>query len=115
MPRVKRGKVHARKRRRLLRRAKGFRWGRKKLVKLAKTAVIKAGAHAYYGRRQKKRELRRLWQVQINAACRVNGLSYSRFINSLKKAKIELDRKILADLAQNHPKIFERIVEVVKK
>lgn len=113
MPRVKRGKIHLKRRKRLLKRAKGYRWGRKKLIKLAKTAVTKAGVYAYRDRRRKKREARALWQIQINAALRQLGPSYSKFIGALKKSKIELDRKILADLARNHPETFAKIVKSV--
>ena len=115
MSRVKRGRFHIKKRRRLLKKVKGYKWGRKKLIKLAKTAVLKAGAHAYRDRKKKKRNFRQLWQIQINAAVRQYGLNYSRFIDLLKKNKIELDRKVLADLAENNPKIFEGIIKEVKK
>ena len=114
MPRVKRGITHVKKRRTLLKQAKGFRWGRKNLIKQAKTAVIKAGAYAYRDRRAKKRTARALWNIKINAGVREHGLSYSTFINALKKKKIELDRKILADLAENEPDILKKIVENVK-
>jgi len=114
MVRVKRGKIAHKRRRHLLKYAKGFRWGRKTKYRLAKEALFKAWTHAYRARREKKRALRALWQVQINAACRKLGFSYSKFIASLKKNKIELDRKILANLAQNHPEIFEKIIEKVK-
>lgn len=114
MPRVKRGKIHIKKRRKLLKRVKGYRWGRKKLIKLAKVAALKAGVYSYRDRRRKKREMRRLWQIKINAACRQMGLTYSKFIHLLKKAKIELDRKILAKLAESYPEIFKKIVEKVK-
>ena len=114
MSRIKRGRVRTRKRKSFLKLTKGYRWGRKNKIKLAKTAILKAGQHAYRGRKEKKRNFRRLWQVQINAAVRPFGLSYSKFINKLKKSKIELDRKILADLANNQPKIFAKIIEKVK-
>ncbi len=115
MPRVKRGKAHLKRRKRLLKQAKGYRWGRKKKIKLAKTAVRKAGVYAYRDRRRKKREARALWQIKINAACRDEGTTFSKFIANLKKNKIELDRKILADLAENHPKVFSEIVKFVSK
>jgi len=115
MPRVKRGKSHLKRRKRLLKTTKGYRWGRKKKVKLAKPAQLKAGVYAYRDRRNKKRDKRSLWQVKINAAVRPEGLSYSKFINLLKKNKIELDRKVLADFAENHPKVFKAIVEEVNK
>lgn len=114
MARVKRGKTAQKRRKHLIKHAKGFRWGRKKKYRLAKPAMMKAWQYAYRDRRAKKRDFRALWQTQINAACRQLGLSYSEFINGLKKNRIELDRKILANLAKNHPQIFEKIVEKVK-
>jgi len=114
MPRVKRGTTHVKKRRKVLKQAKGYKWGRKSQIKLAKTAVTKAGAHSYRDRRNKKRTRRSLWQIKINAAVRQYDLSYSRFINLLKEKKIEIDRKVLADLAENEPKTFEAIVNTVK-
>jgi len=114
MARVKRGKTHTQKRKRLLKQAKGFHWGRKNLIKQAKTAVIKAGAYAYRDRRNKKRDFRGLWQIKINAGVRELGMSYSKFIYALKQNKIEVDRKILADLAENEPEVFKKIVEKVK-
>jgi large subunit ribosomal protein L20 len=115
MPRVKRGTLRTKKRAKLLKATKGYKWGRKNITRLAKTAITKAGAHAYVGRKQKKRDNRQLWQIKINAAAREQGLSYSQFINLLKKAQIGLDRKILADLAVNNKKVFKQIVESVKK
>lgn len=115
MPRVKRGTHHAKRRRNILRKTKGFKWGRKSKIKLAKTAATKAGAHAYRDRRVKKRTARALWQAQINAGARLNNASYSRFADGLKKNNIEIDRKILADLAQNHPNIFAAIVKEAAK
>jgi large subunit ribosomal protein L20 len=114
MPRVKRGRVRTQKRKKFLTLTKGYRWGRKNKIKLAKTAILKAGQHAYQGRKKKKRDFRRLWQMQVNAAIRPFGLSYSKFIDKLKKAKIDIDRKSLADLANNEPKIFAAIVKKVK-
>ena len=84
-------------------------------MKLGKTAATKAGAHAYIGRKLKKRTARQLWQIKINAACRELGTTYSRFIDGLKKNKIELDRKVLADLAEHEPKVFAAIVKEIKK
>ena len=115
MVRVKRGKIAHKRRKKVLKHTKGFKWGRKSKYKAAKEALLHAWSYAYRDRRTKKREFRKLWQTQINAACHQQGLSYSRFIHGLKKKKIELDRKILADLARNHPKIFEKIVEKMKK
>ena len=114
MVRVKRGKVAHKKRRRLLKYAKGFRWGRKTKYRQAKEALYHAWEYAYRDRRTKKRDFRKLWQIQINAACRQSEIFYSKFISGLKKNKIGLDRKILATLAKNYPKIFEKIVEKVK-
>lgn len=114
MSRVKRGKTHIKKRRKLLEQAKGYNWGRKNLIKQAKTAVNKAGAYAYRDRRNKKRTARGLWNIKINAGLRELGTTYSKFINALKINKIELDRKILADLAENEPAVFKKIVDAVK-
>ncbi|MBI4811915.1 50S ribosomal protein L20 [Candidatus Falkowbacteria bacterium] len=114
MPRVKRGITHVKKRRKLLARAKGYRWGRKKLIKHARVAVLKAGVHAYVDRKKKKRDRRGLWQIRIGAFTREQGLSYSKFINLLKKNKVELDRKILADLAVNNKNILTKILKEVR-
>ncbi len=94
--------------------AKGFRWGRKSKYVAAKDAMYHAWEYAYQGRKQKKRNFRNLWQVQINAACRPEGISYSRLISAMKKNKIEINRKVLADLAQKYPEIFKKIVEKAK-
>jgi len=115
MPRVKRGTSHIKNRRNILVKAKGFKWGRKKLIKIAKTAITKAGAHAYRDRRVKKRTARGLWQLKINAAARNAGTTYSKLIDSLKKGKIEIDRKVLADIAEKEPKVFAKIVNQVIK
>ena len=114
MVRVKRGKTAHKRRKHILKYAKGFRWGRKSKYRLAKDALYHAWEYAYRDRRTKKREFRKLWQTQINAACRKLGISYSKFIAGLKKNKIELDRKILSNLSQKHPEIFEKIVEKAK-
>ena len=115
MVRVKRGKTAHKRRKRLLKETKGFRWGRKSKYRLAKEALMKAQVYAYRDRRVKKREFRKLWQIQIGASCKELGISYSKFINGLKKNKIELDRKILAQLAKEKPEIFKRIVSKVKE
>ncbi|MFC1662666.1 50S ribosomal protein L20 [Patescibacteria group bacterium] len=112
--RVTRGNLRTTKRKRLLAHTKGFKWGRKNKTKLAKTAVLKAGAHAYVDRRRKKRDRRRLWNININAGARINGLTYSQLIDALKKQKIELDRKTLAELAANEPQTFTAVVAKVK-
>jgi len=114
MVRVKGGKFSQKRRRHLLKYAKGFRWGRKTKIKRAKEALLHAWEYAFRDRRTKKREFRKLWQIQINAACRARKISYSRFVEGLKKNKIELDRKILSQLAQQ-PEIFKKLVEQVKK
>ena len=115
MVRVKRGTITHKRRERLLKHTKGFSWGRKSKYRLAKEALLHAWTHAYFDRRKKKGYFRALWQIQINAACRQHGLSYSKFIHGLKQKKIELDRKILAQLAQNQPEIFKKILEKIKK
>lgn len=114
MPRVKRGVGHVKKRHNLRKRVKGFEGGRKNLIKVAKTADTKAGAYAYADRRKKKRNMRRLWQVRINAAVRQLGTTYSQFIGNLKTKKVEIDRKVLSQIANEQPKVFEKIVEFVK-
>ncbi len=114
MPRVKRGTQHVKRRKSLLEKTKGMMWGRKSKIRLARTAVLKAGAHALRDRRAKKRSFRRLWTIKINAAVRPSGLSYSRFIDGLKKAGIEVDRKILAILAQKHPAVFQQIIKKIQ-
>lgn len=98
-----------------MKRVKGFEGGRKKLIKLAKTADTKAGAHAYRDRRRKKRDMRRLWQVRINAALHGGELSYSKFMGALKKKEIPLNRKVLSEIAKDAPKVFEKIVDLAKQ
>jgi large subunit ribosomal protein L20 len=115
MPRIKRGTLHLKKRKRILRQTKGYKWGRKKLIKQAIEASHKAGAHAYMDRKKKKQTNRRLWQIRLNAAVRQYDLNYSKFVHLLKKKKIDLDRKVLSELAQKEPTIFRRIVEEIKK
>lgn len=113
--RVKRGKTAHKRRKNVLKYTKGFRWGRKSKYKAAKEALFHAWSYAYRDRRRKKRDFRALWNIKINAGARANGIVYSKFIKALKDKKIELDRKILADLAENNPEIFKKIVETVKK
>lgn len=115
MPRVKRGVIHTKNRKNILKKAKGYRWGRSTKIRQAKTAIKKAGANALADRRKKKGVMRRLWQTKLNAAVRKYDLSYSRFIDLLKKKNIELDRKILSDIAENNPNIFEEIIKQIKK
>lgn len=115
MPRVKRGTQHVKRRKSLLSKTKGFRWGLKNKIRLARPAMLKSGVHAFRDRRAKKRTFRRLWNVKINAAARVNGTTYSKLINDLKAGNVALDRKVLAQIAEHHPQIFGKIVETVKK
>ncbi|SBS33016.1 50S ribosomal protein L20 [Marinomonas aquimarina] len=114
MPRVKRGVQARRRHKKILKQAKGYYGARSRVFRVAKQAVIKAGQYAYRDRRQRKRQFRALWIARINAASRVNGLSYSRFIAGLKKASIEIDRKVLADLAVYEKEVFAAIVEKAK-
>jgi len=109
--RVKRGFKARHRRKKVLKLAKGFRGGRKNLFRTAKNAVDKALTYAYRDRRQKKRDFRRLWNIRINAAARMNGTNYSKLIHALKVSNIEIDRKILADLAISDPGAFTAIVE----
>ena len=114
MARVKRGVTSHARHKKVVKMAKGY-YGRKSInYKVANQAVMKSLSYAYRDRKTKKREFRKLWITRINAACRQNDISYSRFINGLKKAGIELDRKVLADIALNDPKNFSAIVEQAK-
>ena len=114
MPRVKNGPARLRKKRRLMRRAKGFYGNRSKLLRQAKETVMRAEVFATKHRRRKKGTMRRLWILRINAACRSRGISYSQFILGLKKAGIALDRKVVSDMAIRDTAGFERLVEMVK-
>jgi len=114
MPRVKRGTIKNKRKKNLLQHAKGFRWGRKSKYTEAKPAVKHAWKYAYRDRKTKKRVKRNLWQIQISAACKLEGIQYSRFIAGLKKNKIELDRKVLSDICQKDPAMFKKIVEKAK-
>ncbi|MCV3376836.1 50S ribosomal protein L20 [Campylobacter sp. IFREMER_LSEM_CL2194] len=115
MARVKTGVVRRRRHKKVLKLARGFYSGRRKHFRKAKEQLERSLVYAYRDRRRKKRDFRRLWIVRINAACRLNDISYSRFINGLKKAGIELDRKILADLAMNDVAAFAKIADAAKK
>ena len=110
MARVKRGVQANRRRKRLLKHTKGFMWTRKTKYRQAKEALLHAWSFQFADRKKKKRDFRRLWQLKINAAARENGLSYSKLINQLKKTNIELDRKILADLAEHNPEVFKQVI-----
>ena len=114
MARVKRGLVSHRRHKKLHELTKGFRGGRGKLVKEAKSALLHAGEYAFAGRKNRKREMRRLWIIQLGNAVRAEGLSYSKFISGLKTKNINLDRKILADLAINHKEEFKQVISQVK-
>jgi len=115
MARVKRSKAKRRRKKKIIKMAKGYKWGRKSKYRAAKQAVYKALTYQYRDRRTKKRDFRRLWQTQINAGARQHGLSYSKLTNLLKEKKIQLNRKMLAHLAENEPEIFGKIVEEAKK
>ena len=115
MPRVKRAVSAHKKRRTVLNRAKGYYGAKSRSYRVAKEQVQHSLQYQYRDRRNKKREVRRLWITRINAAARINGLSYSVFMNGLKKAGVELDRKVLSDMAINDPEAFASLVEVAKK
>lgn len=115
MPRVKRGMSHVKRRRKLLKAVKGYKWGRKNLIRLASTARTKAGAHAFVDRRKKKRTMRALWLIKINAFVREQGLTYSKLIDLLKKNKVAVDRKILADLAVNNKETLTSLIGQLRK
>jgi large subunit ribosomal protein L20 len=114
MPRVKGGPKTRARRKKVLKMAKGYVGGRSKLYRSAVDAVHRALAYAYQGRKLRKRDFRRLWITRINAAARANGISYSSLMNALKKAHVELDRKVLADLAVSDPNAILKIVELAK-
>lgn len=114
MARVKRGVTARRRHKKIIGRAKGYYNARRKVYRVANQAVIKADQYAYIGRKQRKRQFRRLWIVRINAAARQYGLSYSRMMNGLSKAEIAVDRKMLADLAVNDIQAFGKIAEKAK-
>lgn len=111
MSRVKRGTIKHKKKKNILVQTKGFRHGRKSKVAQAKDALKHAGTYAFAHRKDKKADMRKLWTIRINSAVRPLGLSYSKFIDGLKKKNITIDRKILSDLAQNNPETFSRIVK----
>lgn len=115
MTRIKRGTIAHKRRKKLLKYTKGFKYGRKTKYRQAKEALIHAWSHSWEGRHLKKRTARRLWQTKINAALKESNLNYSRFIKLLKEKKINLDRKILAILAEKEPLIFKRIISEITK
>jgi len=114
MTRVKRGTIANKRRKNILSQVKGYRFGRSTKERMAKDAIAHAGTYAFAHRRDKKSDKRRLWQVQINAAVRMLGMTYSKFIDALKKNSIEVDRKILADLAHTNPETFKRVFDKVQ-
>jgi large subunit ribosomal protein L20 len=114
MPRVKRGVTARKRHKKILKLAKGYRGAKSKLFRPANQAVMKSLYYAYVGRKLRKRDFRKLWISRINAAARANGLSYSKFINGLKQAGVQINRKMLADLAVNDTKAFGELVEVAK-
>lgn len=114
MPRASRSVASRARRKKVLKAAKGYYGARSRTFKVAKQAVIKAGQYAYRDRRQRKRQFRQLWIVRINAAAREHGMSYSRFISGLKEAGIEVDRKVLADIAMHEKDVFAKLVERAK-
>lgn len=113
MSRVKRGVATKKRHKNILKKAKGYRWGRKKLFTKAKEAVIKAGKYARRDRRAKKRSFRALWIVRLNNALREHGITYAKFMSILKKKNISLDRKVLSEIAVEHPKVFAKLVESI--
>ena len=115
MTRVKRGTTTRKRHNRLLKATKGQKGLRSRIVKWAKNATAKAGQNSYVGRKLRRRDMRALWITRMNAACRANGLNYSRLTYGLLKAKVKVDRKILADLAVKNPEIFKQMVELAKK
>ncbi len=112
--RVKRSVNALKKRRKILKSAKGYFGAKSKLYRTAREQVMKSGQYAYVGRKQKKRDFRSLWITRINAACRLNDISYSRFVAGLKKADVSLNRKVLADMAVREPEAFSKLVEIAK-
>ncbi len=115
MPRTKRGTVARKRRKKILKLAKGYYGAKSKLFKMANQQVMRSMQYAYRDRKQRKRDFRKLWIARINAAARADGLSYSRFINGLKKADVQINRKVLADLAVNDKAAFSELVEVAKE
>lgn len=115
MVRVKRGTTASKRRKNVLKQTKGFRWGRKSKFRLAKDALQHAWQYAYRDRKVRKREFRKAWQARINSASRKLDFSYSKLINAFRKNKVELDRKVLAQLIEKEPAVFEKIVQEMKK
>lgn len=114
MARVKRGVTKNKRRKNILAQTKGYRFGRSTKERVAKEAIAHAGTHAFRGRHEKKREYRNLWSLRINAAAREAGFTYSKLIGAMKQANIALDRKVLAELAKDHPEVFVRVTKELK-
>jgi large subunit ribosomal protein L20 len=115
MPRVKRGTTANKRRKNVLREAKGFRWGRSTKFKAAKQALMKAWGYSYRDRKVKKRTMRRLWNISINTACKENGTTYRDFIFNMREKNIKLNRKVLSTIANEHPEMFVEILKKVEK
>ena len=115
MPRQKSGPYRKQHNKKIRKLARGYRGGRSKLTRTAKEAVMRAGQYAYFGRKIKKRDYRGMWIIRINAACEMRGLAYHKFINGLRKAKVDINRKALAELALSEPKAFDELVETARK
>jgi len=109
------GTIHPRRRKKIMKAASGFRGGRSRLYRTAKQAVMKAGVHTFASRRQKKRQMRSLWIVRINAAARANGMSYSSLINTLNKSGTAINRKMLSEMALNEPESFNKLVKSIAR
>ncbi len=114
MTRVKRGVNATRKRNKILKLTKGYKWDRKKKERAAKEALLHALPRMFKGRKEKKRDMRALWNVKIGAGARLHGTTYHELIDRLKKSNVELDRKVLADLAEHEPAVFKQVLEAVK-
>lgn len=110
MPRVKRGTLHLKRRKNILKQTKGYRWGRKSKIKLAQTAILKAGVNAYRDRRNKKRERKGIWHIQINAAAREFGTTFSKLMGALHKKQIVLDKKSLSNIARSYPQVWQKLI-----
>lgn len=115
MPRATNSPAKRKRHKKWIKRAKGYRGRRSTVFKLAKEATLKAGQYAYRDRRHKKNDFRKLWQIRINAAVRQHNLSYSKFIHGLRQTNVELDRKVLAQIAQRQPKLFQKVIETTQK
>lgn len=114
MARVKKGKIAHARRERLLKYTKGFKWGRKNKERAAKEALLHAWTHSFAGRKNEKRVMRQLWNVKVNAAARLEGMTYSKLIAAMKKKGVKLDRKVLAAIAEHEPEVFKKVIAFVK-